>query len=128
MRSILVPFNFSGGGVSVTRNQDTIIRQKIVDVLTTSAPERFGLPNYGADIYSLLFQPIDELVEADFKTDAIIALQERVRGVTIHDVRLKQHELEESTVEVYVYYSLPLGSTQTFSFTVTSQLTEESPL
>lgn len=128
MKSIAVPFRFSGGRVAVTRNYDKIIRQKIVDVLTTSPPERMGLPNYGANLYELLFEPIDELVESDFKTDAIIELQDRVSGVTIHDLYIRQNEFYESTAEITVYYSLPLSPAQTLTFTVTSQLTEESPL
>lgn len=128
MKSIAVPFRFSGGRVAVTRNYDKIIRQKIVDVLTTSPPERMGLPNYGASLYELLFEPIDELVESDFKTDAIIELQDRVSGVTIHDLYIRQNEFYESTAEITVYYSLPLSPAQTLTFTVTSQLTEESPL
>lgn len=128
MKSIAVPFRFSGGRVAVTRNYDKIVRQKIVDVLTTSPPERMGLPNYGASLYELLFEPIDELVESDFKTDAIIELQDRVSGVTIHDLYIRQNEFYESTAEITVYYSLPLSPAQTLTFTVTSQLTEESPL
>lgn len=128
MKSIAVPFRFSGGRVAITRNYDKIVRQKIVDVLTTSPPERMGLPNYGASLYELLFEPIDELVESDFKTDAIIELQDRVSGVTIHDLYIRQNEFYESTAEITVYYSLPLSPAQTLTFTVTSQLTEESPL
>jgi phage baseplate assembly protein W len=128
VKSIAVPFRFSGGRVAVTRNYDKIVRQKIVDVLTTSPPERMGLPNYGASLYELLFEPIDELVESDFKTDAIIELQDRVSGVTIHDLYIRQNEFYESTAEITVYYSLPLSPAQTLTFTVTSQLTEESPL
>lgn len=128
MRSISVPFRFSGGRVVATRNYDSIVRQKIIDVLTTSPAERMGLPNYGANIYGLLFEPIDSLIESDFKTDAIIEIQDRVSGVTIHDIRITQSDLSESTAEVTVYYSLPLSPAQTLTFTVTNQLTEESPL
>ena len=87
-----------------------------------------GLPNYGASLYGLLFEPIDELVESDYKTDAIIELQSRLSGVTVHNMKIRQHEYEESTAEVTVYYSLPLTSVQTLTFTISSQLTEESPL
>lgn len=128
MKSISIPFRFSGGRVVSTRNYDAIVRQKIVDVLTTSPPERMGLPNYGASLYSLLFESIDDLVEADFKTDAIMELQDRVSGVSIHDISIRQNEFYESTAEITVIYSLPLSPAQTLTFTVTSQLTEESPL
>ena len=128
MNNISIPFRFTGGRVASTTNVDTVARQKIIDVLTTSPAERFGLPNYGAGLYSLLFEPIDELVEADFKMDAMLEIQERVSGATVHDIRIKQNAIDESTADIYVYYSLPLSPAQTFSFTITNTLTEESPL
>lgn len=128
MKNISVPFRFSGGRVVATTNPDTIARQKIIDVLTTSPAERFGFPNYGAGLYALLFEPIDELIEADFKTDAMIEIGNRVSGVTVHDLVVRQNAIETSNADIYVYYSLPLRPAQTFTFTVTNTLTEESPL
>jgi phage baseplate assembly protein W len=128
VKSISVPFRFTGGRVATTRSNDAIARQKIVDVLTSSPPERMGLPNYGASIYSLLFEPIDALIESDFKTDAITEVQNRVSGVTIHDINIRQDALNESTAEITVYYSLPLSPAKTMTFTIANQLTEESPL
>ena len=128
MKSISIPFRFIGGSVATTTNSDTIARQKIVDVLVTSPAERMGVPNYGADIYSLLFEPIDKMVESDFKIDAIKELNSRISGVTIHDLTIHQDEIEESIAQVYVHYSLPLSPQQTLSFTISTALTEESPL
>lgn len=128
MKSVSIPFRFSGGRVASTRNYDTIVRQKIIDVLTTTPTERMGFPTYGASLYSLLFEPIDSLVESDFKTDAIMELQNRISGVAIHDITIRQNEFHETTAEITVYYSLPLSPAQTLRFTVTNQLTEESPL
>lgn len=128
MKSISVPFRFTGGRVATTRNSDAIARQKIVDVLTSAPADRMGLPNYGAGIYSLLFEPIDTLVASDFKTDAITEIQNRVSGVTVHDINIEQGAFNESTAEITVYYSLPLSPAKTLTFTIASQLTEESPL
>ena len=128
MRTIAVPVRFAGGRVGTTTNPDTVARQKIIDVLTTSHYERLGLPSYGAGIRGLLFEPIDSLVEADFKIDAINEVHNRVSGVTIHDIRIKQSDIEESTAEIFVYYSLPLSPIQVLSFVLTETLTEESPL
>ena len=128
MKNIAVPFRFDGGRVGTTTNPDTVARQKIIDVLTTSHYERLGLPSYGAGIRGLLFEPIDSLVEADFKIDAINEVHNRVSGVTIHDIRIKQSDIEESTAEIFVYYSLPLSPIQVLSFVLTETLTEESPL
>lgn len=128
MKSISMPFRFTGGRVATTRNNDAIVRQKIIDVLTSSPSERMGLPNYGARAYNLLFEPIDELIASDFTTDAILEIQDRVSGVTVHDMSIRQSDEQETTAVISVYYSLPLSPAQTLSFTITNLLTEESPL
>lgn len=128
MKNISVPFRFSGGKVAATTDYDAIARQKIIDVLTTSPYERFGVPNYGAGIRGLLFEPIDELIESDFKLDAIAEVHKRVSGVTIHDIRVRQDPIDESVAQVFVYYALPLSPVKTLTFTITESLTEESPL
>jgi len=128
MKSISVPFRFTGGRVAATRNYDAIVRQKIIDVLVTNPPERMGFANYGSSLYTLLFEPIDELVLSDFKTDAIMELKSRISGVSIHDIAIKQDDFYETTAEITVYYSLPLSPAQRLTFTVTNQLTEETPL
>lgn len=128
MKSISVPFRFTGGRVAATRDYSSIVRQKIIDVLTTSPAQRMGFPNYGANAYSLLFESVDELVASDFITDATIELQNRVSGIRIHDMRIQQSAENETTAEIMVKYSLPLSPTQTLTFNITSLLDEESPL
>ena len=128
MKNISVPFRFSGGKVAATTDYDAIARQKIIDVLTTSPYERYGVPNYGAGIRGLLFESIDELIESDFKLDAMGEVHRRVSGVTIHDIRVRQDPIDESVAQVFVYYALPLSPVKTLTFTITESLTEESPL
>lgn len=128
MKNISVPFRFVGGRVATTSNTDTIARQKIVDVLVTSPAERMGQPTYGAGIYALLFEPIDELVKSDFRVDALQELNSRISGVTIYNLDITQNPIEPSLAEVEVTYSLPLSPVQQLTFTINTALTEESPL
>lgn len=128
MRSIAVPFRFSGGRVGQTTDADTIVRQKIVNYLTTSASTRFNLPSYGMDLSTLLFEPVDSLVQADLKMDVIPGLQRYVSGATILDFDISQDELDPTTAVVTITYSLPLSPVKTFAFAVVNDLTEETPL
>lgn len=85
------------------------------------------LPDYGAGVQALLFDAIDELVEVDFKTDAVNEILSRVSGITVLDVKVVQSAESEATITVY--YRTPLSSIQSTSFSVSaSSLTEESPL
>lgn len=74
MRTIAVPFSFSGGSLRTTTNPHTIARQEIIDVLTTDNYERVMAPMYGANTSSLLFTQVDNLVESDFKEEALYML------------------------------------------------------
>ena len=126
MKSISIPFGFNGGRVSTTTDPDTIVRQKVIDVLMTNRYERMGVPNYGAGVQGLLFEPIDELVVSDFKLDAIAEIHRRVNNVTIHDIVVEESFIDETEVTVTVYYALPLSETKTLTLTLTESLTEES--
>ena len=74
MRTIAVPFSFSGGSLRTTSNPHTIARQEIIDVLTTDNYERVMAPMYGANTSSLMFTQVDNLVESDFKEEALYML------------------------------------------------------
>lgn len=124
MKSIKVPFQFSGGRVETTSAENVIAEQKIIDVLTTSPFERLMNHTYGAGINSLLFEPIDELTVTDFKTDAINEIKSNVSRVNIMDIRMSPSDsvaafgAPETTMGVTVIYRLPLGSAQLVKFNV----------
>lgn len=124
MKAIKIPFQFNGGRVNTTTSESTIAEQKIVDVLTTSNFERVMNHQYGAGINNLLFEPIDELVVLDFKTDAIAEIRSNVSRVNVMDIRMSPsnsvaaYGSPETTMGVTVVYRLPLGSAQIVKFNV----------
>jgi phage baseplate assembly protein W len=132
MIAISIPFRIEGGTVVSTSDPDRIARQKIIDVLATRRFERPVDPRYGAGMYSLLFENVDndpdDPVFADFKLDALRELRDRVSNVRVIDMRIDQ--LEDSTYQITVYYSLPMSSVQTlvFSILAPAALTEETPI
>ena len=74
MRTISVPFTFSGGALQTTEDPHQIARQEILDVLMTDKYERVMNPSYGAATRRLLFQPHDSLVVADYKEETLAGL------------------------------------------------------
>ena len=127
-KSLRVPFQVTGGKIADTKEYSRQVEQKIINVLVISKLERIMIPNYGAGVQQLLFDNIDELVEVDFKTDAVAEVLARVSGVTVVDVRVYQEN--DTTARVTVYYRTPLSSvtSTTFSVVIPGNLTEESPL
>lgn len=124
MKTMIVPFRLAGGGVAATSDAVRATEQKIINVLTTGKMERVGLPNYGGGVRELLFENIDELVEADFKMDAAAEITDNVPGLNLVDIRIVQ--TEDSQANITVYYQLPLSAIGSVTFSVTASLTEES--
>lgn len=126
--SILTPFQIIGGRVGDTTDTVTQIEQKILVTLLTNRLERIGIADFGVGISQLMFEPIDDLVIADFKVDALTELNDRVSGVQVVDFNVTI--IEDSTANVTVLYRLPLSPVQqvNFSVAIPNAFDEESNL
>lgn len=136
MKSISIPFRFENGKVATTTDNATIARQRIADVLTTRPFERVMIPEYGAAISNLLFEPLDPLVFADYRIDATTTLNNHVSNAYIRDLQVRAGnqaqygEEGDSTLDVRVLYDVAGQGTLVYNFTVnqTQILTEETPI
>lgn len=134
MASISVPFRFENGKVAETSNNSIIAKQRIIDVLTTDKYERVNRPEYGVAIRSLLFEPLDPLVFADYRIDAIRDLNDYVSNAKITDLQVKNGNAvnygnsEEANLAVRVVYKTADGGQATFvaNFNSDTFITEES--
>lgn len=136
MKSIKIPFSYSGGKTVTTSSLSTIAEQKIIDLLITAKYERTMRHRYGAGIRALLFEPVDELSLTDFLTDARQDAKEFISRADILDIkivpqnRVTAYTTPETTIGVNVIYKLPMGSPQIVKFNVAipGELTEDSPI
>jgi phage baseplate assembly protein W len=135
MTSLSVPFRFDGGKVASTTDNSTIAKQKIIDVLATRNMERVMRPEHGAGISDLLFEPMDPLVFADYKIDALQTVNESVSNALVRDMILDNNAVQyngngESTLVVRVVYDVAGEGTTVFTLTFdgTRILTEETPI
>lgn len=124
MRAIKLPISFTNGRLSTTSDIDRVVKQKIVDVLTTSNGERVMNPRYGAGAYGLLYEPIDPLVFEDFKVEATQEIAERVSGIQITDLQMIEGDpygmtnSSDSTVTMSVSYRIPPLEASSVSFSI----------
>lgn len=123
MKAIYVPFQFKNGSTRSTTITERIVEQQIINVLTTSKYERVMNPQYGAAVNSLLFDVLDEPVLAEFKTEAMLDLQEHVDRAEIIDMRFRygsdSGEWDYNTsLEITVIYRIPPSAAKGFTFTV----------
>jgi len=136
LQSIKIPFKFEGGRLMTTTSFDTIAKQKIIDVLRTIPFSRVMRHNYGANIESLLFEPIDELVFADFKVEALYTLNESISRVQILDMYMVNSSVTDyftdvnTTMTVAVVYRLPLAAPQIvkLNLAIPGAINEDSPI
>ena len=136
MKSIKVPFNFSGGGVVTTVSPTVAAEQKIINVLTTNKYERVMRHRYGANINQLLYESIDDLSIADFVVDAKQEAADNISRTSILDIKLNStnsiasYTNSETTLGITVVYRIPLGAPQVVSFKVAAPgiTTEDTPI
>jgi phage baseplate assembly protein W len=136
MASIKTPFQFNNGRLMTTTDPGEVARQKIVDVLTTSRFERVMRHSYGVDVKSLLFENIEELEFADFKTEAIQEMSNYLSRVSVLDIQIVPASLydyynkDSTTLTLNIVYKLPLGAPQVFKLNVAvpGSLNEDTPI
>lgn len=131
MRSLYTPVAFTNGRISTTSDINQIIKQKIIDVLVTSNFERVMRHTYGAGMYEMLYEPINPLVFADFRVDAIQTLNKNVTGAQILDIGIvADNSLSggdyNTTLKISVKYRIPPLQATTMTFAISEFLTEES--
>jgi hypothetical protein len=128
MKAIKIPFSFSGGGVVETTDVLKSTEQKIVDVLTTRPGERAINTNYGVGIQGLLYEVMNPLVFDDFKSEAIVKINEELDSGRVLDMSITYPDspemsfAEDSVISINVLYSVPLYGTRSLLFTVTSDI------
>lgn len=137
MTTFRTPFSIAPSGrVEIVMDQNSMARQQIIDVLTTSKSERVMQPGYGAGANELLYEPVDTLVYGEFKTDAILELNKRINIASILNVVVSPASIPyfaddlASVIEISVVYKTSTPGVQSFSFNIVnpSLITEESLL
>lgn len=128
MKVIKIPFSFTDGGVAETTDILKATEQKIIDNLTTRTGERAINTNYGLGIQNLLYEMVNPLVFDDFKTDAIIRLNNELDSGKVLDMSISYPNspemafVEDSVISVNIVYSMPMNGTRTLTFNVTSDI------
>jgi hypothetical protein len=128
MKAISIPFNFSNGSVTAITETTKITEQNIIDVLITAPGERAINVGYGANIQSLLYEPLDTLVFDDFKLDTLDKINKVLVSGNVVDITTSYPDSphmafsEDSTLSVSIKYSLPFQGSMGFTFNVNTTI------
>lgn len=139
MSYIATPFRFTSyGSVLTTTSVEQVIKQKVIDVLVTGPLERVMRPGYGANAYGMLFEPLDDLISADFEADSVSMINSNLSEGQVVSLSVRPsysygayHEsIDQPGLTISVFYKVPPFDTRQFSFNVANPdfLTEETSL
>jgi phage baseplate assembly protein W len=115
MKSFDIPFSIIGGSVGSTDNYDRIIRNQVIDALTTNQNERVMHPDWGCDVQSLLFDPSDELDRQDTASQVRDRLIQFVPSAFIKSASVKIGETPNLVYIDIAYKASSYVSTSTVS-------------
>jgi phage baseplate assembly protein W len=135
MKAIAVPFKFDEGVVETTSNVDTIIKNQIVNYFMTTNGERVRNIGYGGNLQSLAFEINDPLILADYKIDAIPAVNQNIGRGRVIDVGILDSSTDPSTsfydsgtATVVIRYAVAPRTVSIIKLVIDAQLTEESEI
>lgn len=130
MKSIQIPFSFASdtGGINTVSSLDDIIRQHIIDVLTTGQGERIMNPKYGANIRNLLFEEPDPLIFSEYRMDALLDLNASLPFGKATDIQIGMPETTysgtdyDTTVSISVKYTVPPYTSSVVTFNIANTM------
>ena len=131
MKAIYLPFQFKNGKVATVGDFDSIIKQRILDVLAVSRQERVMRPDYGVGAYGMLYELIDPLIWADFKEVAMREISNNITGVTIHDIIISNNDGSQlsntqTSVSISVSYEILPSQKTSVTLSVSDFLSEDN--
>jgi phage baseplate assembly protein W len=104
MKAFDIPLSISNGTLTMTDNYDRIVRNQVIDALTTNQGERVMHPDWGCDIQSVLFDPSDMLERQDTAAYVRDRLVQFVPRSFIKSVKVDVPDSEPNVVFIDVHY------------------------
>lgn len=118
-REILVPFQIGAdGGIAWTDNRVKQASQHIFSIVATNPGERVMRPDYGVPLSRMMFEPDDEMVQADIKGRMLAALGKWAQRIEIVNIEAQSAVAWDATISFLISFRLP-GSSELNTATIT---------
>lgn len=104
MKAFDIPLSIVNGTLQTTDNYDRIVRNQVIDALTTNSGERVMHPDWGCDVQSVLFDPSDMLERQDTASYVRDRLVQFVPRSFIKEVSVDVSSTEPNVVLIDVKY------------------------
>jgi len=104
-RYLKYPLDVGGASVLVTTTADDHLRDLILEVLLTNPGERINLPEFGAGVSRLVFEPANEALRASAQFLIATGLQQWLGDrIDVASVDLTSEPGDEETITIAIAY------------------------
>lgn len=104
MKAFDIPLRIVNGTIHHTEDYDRIVRNQVIDALTTNSGERVMHPDWGCDVQALLFDPSDALERQDTASYVRDRLIQFVPRSFIREVSVDVSDAEPNVVLIDIQY------------------------
>ncbi|OJJ22559.1 hypothetical protein BKI52_07710 [marine bacterium AO1-C] len=94
-------------------SEEEDIRQSLYILLSTKQGERIMRPDYGSDVQSMIFEPIDVNTTTYLKESIRRAVLYFEPRITLEDVNVRQDDEEDGLLHVNLEYTIRKTNTRT---------------
>lgn len=106
--NINFPFKESPKGffLDLNRNSNNAVKADLAHLLLTRKGERLYLPDFGTDLISFLFEPVDDITIADMKRVIQDSVDNYIPNLQVDDIIITAIEDNENALKVRVEYTV----------------------
>jgi len=120
-RGIAFPFQVGTQSFPKEATNEALIKQSLVQIITTQPGERYMLPEFGCGALNFVFEPDDAVLTAYIQDTVSRSIARWETRVVVNAVKVERNSLFESQIIVTVEYTVKATSqTQNVSVTLGS--------
>jgi phage baseplate assembly protein W len=106
--NINFPFKESTKGffLNLTTNSNTAVKSDLAHLLLTKKGDRLYMPDFGTDLITFLFDPVDSITKNDMKRAVQESIDKYIPNLQVDDIVITVVEDNENALKVRVEYTV----------------------
>ena len=101
-----LPLVLDNGSTALTKTTIEAVKQNIVNLCSTELGERVMQPNLGVKLKKFLFEPFNENIIVQIQDAIDDNMSFWMPFIQLNDIRVQMSDSEQSTLEVFIDFSL----------------------
>ena len=106
--NINFPFKDSPKGffLDLNTNSNNAVKADLAHLLLTKKGDRLYMPDFGTDLISFLFEPIDDITKSDMKRAIQDSIDNYIPNLQVDDIIISEVVDNENALKVRVEYTV----------------------